>query len=92
MKDKTGKKGKGQKANEVGAELHGFCEGVLQSTEIATAMDTFANWNGDLLLGDLPPDAPTGLRESIEAVNKVIAGGKPIFDALVERLEGIQDA
>ena len=84
--------GKSGKAKSVSKELREFCDGVLQSTEIATAMDTFANWNGDLLLGDLPPDAPMGLRESIEAVNKVIADGKPIFDALVERLEGIQDA
>ena len=83
---------KNGKAKSVSKELREFCDEVLESTEMATAMDTFANWNGDLLLGDLPPDAPTGLRESIEAVNKVIADGKPIFDALVERLEGIQDA
>ena len=39
------------KAKSVSKELREFCDGVLQSTEMATAMDTFANWNGDLLLG-----------------------------------------
>lgn len=80
------------KAKSVSKELREFCDEVLESTEMATAMDTFANWEGDLLVSDLPPDAPKGLRESIEAVNKVIADGKPIFDALVKRLEEIQDA
>ena len=80
------------KAKSVSKELYDLCNEFMQSTEMATAMDTFANWNGDLLLGDLPPDAPTGLRESIEAVNKVIADGKPLFDALVKRLEEIQNA
>ena len=80
------------KAKSVSKELREFCDGVLQSTEIATAMDTFANWNGELLVGELPPDAPVGLRESIEAVTRLIADGKPLFDALVKRLEDIQNA
>ena len=83
---------KNGKAKSVSKELYDLCNEFMQSTEMATAMDTFANWNGDVLLDDLPPDAPTGLRESIVAVNKVIADGKPLFDALVKRLEEIQTA
>ena len=83
---------KNGKAKSVSKELYDLCNEFMQSTEMATAMDTFANWNGDVLLDDLSPDAPTGLRESIVAVNKVIADGKPLFAALVKRLEEIQNA
>ena len=83
---------KNGKAKSVSKELYDLCNEFMQSTEMATAMDTFANWNGDVLLDDLPPGAPTGLRESIVAVNRVIADGKPLFDALVKRLEEIQNA
>ena len=83
---------KNGKAKSVSKELYDLCNEFMQSTEMATAMDTFANWNGELLVGELPPDAPVGLRESIEAVTRLIADGKPLFDALVKRLEDIQNA
>ena len=92
MTDRNAKKKGKRRVRTYSEELVEFCDSFLLSTEMATARDTFSNWDGDLRLDDLPSDAPKELRESIEAVNKVIAEGQPLMKALVKRLEEIRYA
>ena len=85
---KVTKKGK-RKTMSYSEELREFCEEFLGSDELIIAADTFANWDGDWRLKNLPPDAPKGMRKNLEAVNKAVKDVRPAFDALEKALKKI---
>ena len=88
MKDQKAKSRK-RKVKTYSEELVEFCEEMLGESSMIAAADAFANWEGEYQLENLPADAPKGLRDKIEAVNKVFKAGKPAFDALEKELEKI---
>ena len=89
MKNKRAAKKGNRNATGYSKELRDFCEEFLGSDELIVAADAFANWDGEWRLENLPPDAPKGMRENLEAENKAIKEGRVAFDALEKTLKQI---
>ena len=70
-------------------ELREFCEELIANDSMNGIAIAYLDFDGAKLLKKLPPDAPKKLRDTLEAMVKVVNESRPTFNSLMRQLNKI---